>query len=130
MKVIISGDREFDDMEFIFREVDRIAQNIDITEVISGKSRGVDKVGEAWAEYQGIPVKPFPANWNLLKLAAGPIRNGQMADYADALIAFKGPKSKGTANMIKQAKEKNLKIFIVPLTAEQIQICIDRREGK
>jgi hypothetical protein len=53
-------------------------------------------------------VKEFPANWVEHGRAAGPIRNGQMADYADALIAVWDGKSKGTGNMINQARENRL----------------------
>ena len=39
---------------------------------------------------------------------AGFNRNRQMAEYADALIVFRG--GKGTQDMVKQAEFKNLKI--------------------
>jgi hypothetical protein len=56
-----------------------------------------------------VPVKQFPADWNKYGKAAGPIRNAQMAKYADAVILFPG--GRGTANMRKLAKEHGLEIL-------------------
>jgi hypothetical protein len=41
------------------------------------------------------------------------VRNKEMAEYGDALIAFHDGQSKGTANMIKIAKEKGLKVRVI-----------------
>jgi hypothetical protein len=40
---------------------------------------------------------------------AGFVRNAEMAEYADMLMAFPG--GRGTDNMVKQAKRFGLKIF-------------------
>lgn len=47
-------------------------------------------------------------------IIAGPIRNREMAEYANALLAFdKG--TKGTQNMIDTARKYHLRGFIIPL---------------
>ena len=46
------------------------------------------------------------------KPTAGPIRNAQMANYADALIAFWDGSSTGTRDMIRKAEEKGLKVHV------------------
>jgi hypothetical protein len=73
-----------------------------ITEIVSGAARGIDSLGERWAEYRPdpIPVKQFPADWDTHGKAAGPIRNRAMADYADALLVVWDGKSRGTKNML------------------------------
>lgn len=43
---------------------------------------------------------------------AGHIRNRQMAECSEALIALWDGKSKGTQNMINVAGELNLRVFI------------------
>lgn len=73
-----------------------------ITQVVSGMARGVDSLAVRWASANNIPVMPFPANWDEYKKAAGPIRNKQMADYADELLAVWDGESRGTKNMIDQ----------------------------
>lgn len=71
-----------------------------VKEVVSGGAQGVDASGEAIAELHGIPVKVFRADWKKHGKAAGPIRNAEMASYADALVAVWDGKSRGTGNMI------------------------------
>jgi glycerophosphoryl diester phosphodiesterase len=116
MKVIIAGSREIAD--FVAVETALLKSEYKATEIVSGGARGVDKVGEEVATKHGIPIKVFKADWNKFGRAAGPIRNKQMAEYADALIAVWDGESKGTANMILQAREFGLKIFIYLMREE------------
>ena len=94
-----------------------------VTEVVSGGARGVDSIGEEWARENGIPVKRFPAEWNKHGKRAGPLRNVEMAKYADALIAVWDGESPGTKHMIAEAERRGL---------TTIQIAMDlppHREG-
>lgn len=111
MKLIIAGSRDFQDYEFLKHS---LAFFLDITEVdpkdltiVSGGARGADALGERFAKEFNIPVEVFPANWNLHGKAAGMIRNRQMAEYADHLIAFRKNESKGTTHMINCIKKLN-----------------------
>lgn len=87
----------------------------DITEVVSGGARGVDRMGEEWAESRGLPVKRFPAQWDKHGRAAGPIRNAEMARYAEALLALWDGQSRGTKNMIENAQKMGLKVHVVTI---------------
>jgi hypothetical protein len=58
-------------------------------------------------------VKVFEADWKKYGKSAGPIRNSEMADYGDALIAFFNGESKGTLDMINKAKKKKMPITII-----------------
>lgn len=115
-KVIIAGGREFRDYSLLCDSCDKFLcqkrQTHDIV-VISGTARGADILGERYAHERGYAVEKYPADWNRDGKAAGPIRNAQMAKVADALIAFWDGQSKGTANMIDQAKTRGLSIKIV-----------------
>ena len=86
-----------------------------VTTVISGGATGVDALGEIWADQQKIPLEIVPADWKKSGRSAGPIRNSVMAKNADALVAIWDGSSKGTANMIKQALDNNLKLYIITL---------------
>lgn len=110
MKTIIAGSRIFHDTPMIARAVK--ASGFKITEVVSGGAMGVDFAGETWAGILGIPVKRFQAEWRKYGHSAGPIRNREMANYADALIAIWDGKSRGTSNMIAVARELGLDIYI------------------
>ncbi len=83
-----------------------------ITEVVSGRARGVDQLGEQYARQNGIPIKEFPAKWNRYGKSAGYRRNTEMAEYADALIALWDSKSKGTEHMINLARDKGLFVVV------------------
>ena len=112
-KVIVAGDRNFTDYEFVKEKLDFYLKDKTDIEIVSGKARGVDTLGENYAKEKGYPIAEFPADWNKYKLAAGPIRNGQMADYADACIAFLASHSRGTKDMIRQAKKKGLSLRVI-----------------
>lgn len=98
MKVIIAGSRDITDKYTVIDAV-KGAEFV-ISEVVSGVARGVDTLGEQWAEKNNIPVKQFPADWETFGRSAGYQRNYEMARYADALIAIWDGKSRGTLNMI------------------------------
>ena len=111
MKVIIAGSRELTSMALIEQAI--LDSGFDVTEVVCGDARGVDSLGAAWAEAREIPVTYFPADWrSIMKKASGFVRNGKMADYADALVAVWDGKSRGTQHMLAVAKLRNLKIFL------------------
>lgn len=106
MRVIIAGMRTGAPWADIYRAVSE--SGFEITEVVSGAARGVDRMGEKLAADRGIPVTRFPADWKLHGKSAGPIRNAEMADYADALIAVWDGHSRGTGDMIDTAKKLGL----------------------
>lgn len=112
MKTIIAGSRDFcGTIEDIQRAIAN--RGFQVTQVVSGGCRGVDERAEAWALSRGMSLKVFPADWIKHGKAAGPIRNRQMAEYAEALIAIKTkPVSRGTDNMIDQAHRLGLHVVI------------------
>lgn len=122
MKTIVAGSREFNDRDAVFVAIKELG--FVITELVTGECRGVDRLGEEWADANGIRKKEFPADWEKYKRPfgknpAGAIRNRQMAEYADALIAVWDGVSPGTTSMINLARSHGLKIFIkqVPVVA-------------
>jgi hypothetical protein len=112
MKTIIAGSRNIDFNEFC-RAIEFACPLIeDIGTVVSGTARGVDKFGEDWADNNGINVVRFPADWKRYKMGAGKIRNKEMAEFSDALIAIWDGKSAGTKNMIAEAKHVGLVVWV------------------
>ena len=109
MKLIIAGGRDHILTEDEYSLLDELLGDFGITEVVSGKARGVDTCGEIWAELNNIKVEPFLAEWAKYGKSAGNLRNTQMALYGDALAIFSG--GSGSADMLKQAKQKDLVIF-------------------
>jgi hypothetical protein len=111
-KVIIAGSRTIDDFRTIEIAIDASGFADKIIEVVSGHARGVDMLGELWAKENGKEVTTFPAYWKQYGKSAGFIRNREMAEYADALIAIWDGKSKGTKHMVDRAEKEGLSIYV------------------
>lgn len=113
MKVLVCGGRDFNDSLTLGSWLGGIHKtNRPITLLIEGGGRGADYMTRKFAEWQGIPVKTFPAEWDRHGKAAGPIRNKQMLDEGrpDLVVAFEG--GRGTANMVAQAKAAGIKVLM------------------
>lgn len=109
MRVIVAGSRNIKEMALVEKAI--AASGFKVTELVSGNARGVDLIGEVWAIVRNVPVKRFPANWNI-GLQAGHLRNQQMAEYASALVAVWDGKSTGTRDMIERATKLGLKVYV------------------
>lgn len=98
MKVICAGGRDYKDEDTLYTYMSNLHECFGFTELVSGGCpTGADKFGEEWAKERGVPIKVFPADWDRYGKAAGPIRNTEMARYADMCVLFPG--GKGTINM-------------------------------
>lgn len=118
-KVIVAGGRDFDDYELLSKKLDKMRQVIlandlaDDMEIVCGKARGADSLGERWGREHHVSVAEFPADWDKYGRSAGPRRNKQMGEYADTLLAFWDGESRGTKHMIDYSTEKGLNVFVV-----------------
>ena len=110
MRVVIAGGREFGDYELLREICDE--HILPDSEIVSGGARGTDTLGERYAKETGRGLKIFPADWNKHGKGAGHIRNKQMAEYSDMLIAFWDGESKGTKNMIDTSKRLGLIVYV------------------
>jgi len=112
-KVIIAGSRSFQDYSTLKTYADFKLSNIkDTIEIVSGGAKGADSLGERYAKEKGYLLKIFLADWEQYGKAAGYLRNVQMAEYANALIAFWDGKSRGTMHMIQIAHSYGLKVGV------------------
>ncbi len=112
VKLIVAGGRDFSDHSFLLDKMSELNKFLNISEIVSGCAKGADTLGERFAVEFRIPIKRFPADWDTHKKAAGPIRNTQMAKYADVLVAFWDKKSRGTKHMIDTATKEGLQVYI------------------
>lgn len=121
MKIIIAGSRDISRSDFSDIMFSDTPQKIiyeypgNEIEIVSGHAKGVDTFGEEWARRNELPIKTFPADWAKYGKSAGPLRNGQMADYADMLIAIWDGKSRGTRDMINKMLDrgKETHVYVV-----------------
>ena len=120
-RVIVAGCRDFDNYEVLRDKCDSLLSRKHDRNIIivSGHATGADSLGERYARERGYKVELYPADWAAHGKAAGPIRNAQMADNADALIAFWDGESRGTKNMIDTATRQGLSVRVVDIAPEE-----------
>lgn len=115
-KVIIAGSRGFSNYKLLREQCNKFLREKRKTSniiVVSGHARGADTLGEKYAQDEGFTLEIYPAQWKKFGNRAGYRRNEQMAEVADALIAFWDGSSKGTKHMIDIMNEKNLLVRVV-----------------
>ncbi len=110
MKTIIAGSRSITDLSVIRRAVGD--SGFKITEIVSGCAHGVDATAEALAPELHCTIRRFPADWGKFGKRAGYLRNTEMAQHADALIAIWDGKSPGTKHMLDIAAKHGLAVFL------------------
>lgn len=87
-KVIVAGSRSITNSELVMKRMGGILPQDKPFEIVSGGAKGIDTIAREYAKLNDIPYTEFPADWNAHGKAAGPIRNKQMAQYADVLLVF------------------------------------------
>lgn len=109
MKVIIAGSRSITDYNTLLEAIEE--SGFEITIILSGHAKGVDQLGERYAEEHDIPNIQFLPNWSVGK-HAGFMRNSEMVEEADALIAVYDGKSKGTKDTVTKMRKANKRIYV------------------
>jgi hypothetical protein len=114
MRVLVCGGRDYSAAGDFKKWMDALHKLHPFTTVIHGAATGADSLADRWARRNDIEIKAFPALWKKHGKSAGPIRNAQMLDEGkpDYVLAFPG--GPGTANMIKQAKQRGIPVIMYP----------------
>jgi hypothetical protein len=110
MRVLVCGGRDYADARALNEALDAIHRETPITRLIHGAARGADSLAATWAVSRGIPASAFPADWKQDGKAAGFIRNARMLrdGRPELVVAFPG--GKGTAHMVKLAKDAGVPV--------------------
>lgn len=112
-RIVVVGSREYpnlDEVEQLVREQERD------TIIISGGATGVDSVAVTTAQYYRMPYEVYPAHWSKHGRSAGAIRNREMVDNADEVVAFWDGKSRGTKITIDYAKAQGKPLRVIQRT--------------
>lgn len=112
-KVAIIGSRDFMDYAVV---KDAVLSQLEVSalkEIVSGGASGVDSLAEVLAAELGVKMMVFPADWARYGRSAGPIRNRQIVDRADFVLAFMKPTSRGTANALAYCVKKGKPYHVV-----------------
>ena len=73
----------------------------DCTEIVSGGAKGIDECAAKYAKANDLALTEFLPQYEKYKRAAPIVRNKQIVDYADLVLAFCDGQSKGTESVIK-----------------------------
>lgn len=134
IKLAIVGSREFSDYKLLEKSTDSYLEEIrtlfskgsdpgkDEGEgeleiiIVSGGARGADSLAEKYAKnkkYQTEIYPVTPQQWKDLGKIAGILRNTEIVNASDYMIAFPSKTSKGTLDSIKKMKIKNGNVKII-----------------
>lgn len=102
MKLAIVGSRNW----YSPRRVREFVQALPLdTVIVSGGAVGVDSDAEQAARERGMTVEVYKPDWKKHDRAAGIIRNRQIVDAADKVVAFWDGESRGTKFTIDYARQ-------------------------
>lgn len=108
MKVAVIGSRGFNDYELVKTTL----SSLNITLLVSGGAKGADSLGERYAKENNINTLIFKPDWEKHGKAAGMIRNTDIVNNAETIIAFWDGESKGTKDSITKAEKLGKKVLI------------------
>lgn len=119
-RVLVSGSRSITSKRVVFIDLDAyVSEELDEeypSLILHGGAEGVDSLAERWANKHSIPTEVLKPEWKKdgkYNKGAGQIRNRQLVDLADRVVAIWDQESKGTEGVIKYCQKINkpLKIF-------------------
>ena len=84
MRVLVSGYRSITDPGVVERAI--IDSGFPVTLLLSGGAAGVDRIVEAWAKRQGIPIEQIKPNWKHHGNGAGFQANEAIISRAEAVV--------------------------------------------
>ena len=116
-RLLITGSREWSDVEVIVRELKFFADKGEVTLVSGNCPDGADAIAEEVAIGLGWTLERHPADWKKNGKKAGFVRNAEMVDSgADACVAFILDESAGASNTVVKAKIKKIPTKVIKAT--------------
>ncbi len=85
-------------------------------EIVSGGAKGVDTGAAEYAQNNNLKLTVFLPQYEKYGRAAPIIRNREIVNHADKIIAFWNGKSKGTLSVINYAKKVEKECLVILCT--------------
>lgn len=111
MKIAVIGSRHIDSS--ICLDILRLLPP-HITEIVSGGAPGVDRMARLIAQQSGIPLREFLPDYAAYGKRAPLVRNIQILDYADEVLAFWDGRSRGTRHVIAECIRRGKPVRVIP----------------
>ena len=115
MILAIVGSRTFTNYRLLSAELDNYN---DIERIVSGGAKGADTLARRYAKEHDIPIREYLPNWAQYGKRAGYLRNRNIVDDCDELIAFWDGSSKGTKNSIGLGFERGIPVRVIDILAD------------
>jgi len=113
----IIGSRTFTDYKLFSSKISQIVKKIkdkcNKIIFVSGGAAGADKFARKYADENKIEIIEFLPNWDKHGKSAGFIRNQDIVDKSDLLVAFWDGQSKGTFHSMKRMNIKRINRLII-----------------
>ena len=113
MRLAVVGTRTFERVDLVDAHLDRWRSQHSPLIIVSGGARGADRLAAAYAKRHCLELLQFRADWAQHGRRAGAIRNRQIVDNADALVAFWDEQSPGTKITLEMAIGKGIPSTVV-----------------
>lgn len=119
MKLGIIGSRSFLDYHLLEVTINQFINTCtnSITHIVSGGAKGADTLANRYAEEKNIEMIVFKPDWKKYGKRAGYIRNTDIIENSDIVIAFWDGISPGTKDSIDKALNLNKQVIIKKFTS-------------
>ena len=107
-RIAVIGSRDFDDSA----QLDSVLEPHLPAVLVSGGAKGADALAERLAGERGLTIDVIPADWQRYGRGAGPIRNKQIVESAELVIAFWDGKSRGTRSALSHAEQVGVRVEV------------------
>ncbi len=101
-KIAVGGSRSINSYQLVKEILDNLLMPEDI--ILSGNAPGADRLGERYAQENGLEYKIIPSEWDKHGLKATMMRNEVLLKAADCIIVFWDGESEGSKHMLEIAK--------------------------
>ena len=112
MKIAIIGSRNI-------KNINLEEYVTDADEIVSGGARGVDTLAAEYAKQNGIKLTEFLPEYDRYGKGAPLVRNKQIVNYSDKIIAFWDGKSRGTKFALEYAEKKEKTVVLININDKQ-----------
>lgn len=119
MNIAVVGSRNYQDLRSVVSYVKSL-NNTSI--IVSGGANGPDSIAVKVANKYKLQTLVFLPDWDKYGRSAGIIRNTKIVDACDMLVAFWDLTSRGTADSIKKALDRNKPVTIFTIVSEDVKI--------
>ena len=113
INIAIIGSRTFNDYERLKTTFEKLNTEYKFATIVSGGAKGADKLAEKIAEEFQIKMIIFLANWEKHNKKAGILRNFDIINNSDVVLACWDGQSKGTKHAIELTTKLNKKLYLI-----------------